>query len=590
MAEEKVNLSKVKGRPMLSWVGKKPIDAVKPYPAQLKTLYGFTDNDATTDNAPLTFNKLQQDWHHLLLHGDNKEILSSLLCKGFRGKIDLIYIDPPFDSKADYVRKVELRGLKDTKIGGEEQNIIEQTQYQDIWQNDTYLQFMYERLILLRELLSEQGSIYFHCDYHKSHHLRFLLDEVFGEENFQNEIVWKYNWASTVKKRFSSKHDTIFWYSKTNNWLFNLDEMREPYTEKQLQGYEQDEQGYFTSDATGKKWYAHPRGQLPSDLFEIGIISRSAHERTKYPTQKPEALLERIIKASSNPNSIVLDCFGGSGTLAAVAQKLGRKWIISDINKGAIQTTAKRLQKTIDTQNGDFEGQRLIKKFGYYHINNYDFQERSQAVQIVTEKYGIERIKTDNFFDGTVKGDLVKILDFNRPCNMLDIQAIRSELETRNDETRNIRLIASGVEVIVETELITYNKTHPINKITISNIQSDGVILFEPAEADIAITRSGNKATITIGNYLSPTIAKRLNMDISIFQEHIKDFRSQIDIVQIDNNYNGEVFNCNESDIPQKKTDFIKANYQLELPSPNAIIAIKIIDMLGEEYLHIDEG
>ncbi len=592
MIEEKINLSKVKGRPMLHWVGKKPIDAVKPYPAQLKMRHGFTDAD-TKNDAPLTFNNLQNDWHNLLLHGDNKEVLSSLLCKGFRGKIDLIYIDPPFASGADYVRNVKLRGLKSTRLDGEPQNIIEQTQYMDIWLNDTYLQFMYERLILLRELLSDKGAIYLHCDWHKSHHLRFLLDEVFGEENFVNEIIWCYTGPNNSVSNFQRKHDTIFFYRKNEEYSFNTDDIRVAYkSEKPLhlnRGF-----GVNSEKDIKKIEEKLDKGKVPTDWWADGFLTNISAWKKQildYPTQKPEALLERIIKASSNPDSIVLDCFGGSGTLAAVAQKLGRKWILSDINKGAIQTTAKRLQKVMDEQNGDVEGQNSIKKFCHYHINNYDFQERNQAVQIVTEKYGVEIIKTDNFFDGTVKGDLIKILDFNRPCNMLDIQAVKDELtNNRKDETRNIRLIASGAEVTVEEELNAYNKTHAVNKITITNIQTDGVILSEPAEADITISRDGNQATVTIGNYFSPTIMKRLNMDMSLFQEHITDFRSQIDIVLIDNDYNGEVFNIVENDIPEKKTDFIKAHYQIKLPSPSATIAIKIVDMLGEERLLIDEG
>ena len=593
MTTKEIKIAKLKGRPMLHWVGKKPLDIVKPYPTQLNAQYGFAKDDDT--DTPLHFKNLAQDWHHLLLHGDNKEILSSLLCKGFRGKIDLIYIDPPFDSAADYVRKVELRGLSG-KVEGEGQNVIEQTQYTDIWQNDTYLQFMYERLILLRELLSEQGSLYLHCDWHKSHHLRFLLDEVFGEENFVNEIIWHYKRWTAPSNSFQAMHDMIFWYSKNKKeriynkiWVTPANEIK-----GRKENYQLDEEGrkfrWQTANGERYKIYRNEKGVEADDVWDISFLHPSDSNRTPYPTQKPEALLERIIKASSNPDSIVLDCFAGSGTLAAVAQKLGRKWIASDINKGAIQTTAKRLQDIIKTQNGDVEGQANIKKFRQYHVNNYDFQTRNQAMQIITQQYGIEKLKTESFFDGTVKDALVKIIDLNRPCNMLDIQAVKTELETRLEETRNIRLIASGVEVTVETELEKYNKTHPINKITISNIQKDGVILFEPAEADIAITRDGNNAKIHIKNYFSPTIMKRLDIDKTLFNEHITDFRSQIDYVQIDNNYNGKIFNIDKSDIPEKKKDFIKAEYNITTPSANSKIAIKITDMLGEETLFIDEG
>jgi site-specific DNA-methyltransferase (adenine-specific)/adenine-specific DNA-methyltransferase len=271
---------------------------------------------------------------------------------------------------------------------------------------------MFERLILMRELLSDKGSLYLHCDSHKSHHLRLLLDEVFGAGNFVNEIIWKYNWASTVKKKFSQKHDTIFWYAKNaEDWIFNLDEMREPYTEEQLKGYKQDDNGYYTLDSSGKKWYAHPKGQLPSDLFEIGIISRSAKERQKFPTQKPENLITRIIKASSNKDSIILDCFVGSGTTAAVAEKLGRRWIAADLNKGAIQTTMKRIQTDIDEPRG----------IAHYRVNNYDFQTEDEIRNIVVSKYGVETDRKAGFFDGTLNGTLVKIADLTKPLTRLDV-------------------------------------------------------------------------------------------------------------------------------------------------------------------------
>ena len=206
----------IKGRPMLYWAGKKPLGVIKNYPAQLVEKIGNIQNQEEITKP--NYENLKDNWHNLLFHGDNKECLSTLLTSGFRGKVDLIYIDPPFDSKADYVKKIELRGIE-KKLAGEEQSFFEQVQYTDLWKNDEYLQFMYERLILLRELLSEQGSIYLHCDWHKSHHLRFLLDEVFGEDNFMNEVVWDKGFRGTESKNcYQKTHDTIFVYSKSGDY------------------------------------------------------------------------------------------------------------------------------------------------------------------------------------------------------------------------------------------------------------------------------------------------------------------------------------------------------------------------------------
>ena len=574
MSDKKLKIQKVKGRAMLYWVGKKPIESVESYPAQLVETVG----NAGPLETP-SYDTLENDWSNLLFHGDNKEILSTLLTNGFRGKVDLIYIDPPFDSKADYVRKVELRGTK-SKLDGEEQTAIEQVQYEDIWANDNYLQFMYERLILLRELLSDKGSIYLHCDWHKSHHLRMLMDEVFGADNFINEIAWCYSRPSiAAQKTFTRLHDDIFWYAKSKaDFISRVSEVRIPYSERTMDRNKYAAGGSkYAGGTTERK--THEEGKIPEDYWYIPMLVGNANENENYPTQKPEELLERIIKASSNEDSIVLDCFIGSGTTAAVAQKLGRRWIGADINKGAIQTTMKRLQKI-----GEEQGEQ--PKILHYRVNNYDFQQISALRAIIVEKYGIEESKTDSYFDGTVGQRLVKIAELNKPITKLDVQGIVDELKNRPDEDRDILLIGSGVELGVNELLKDRQQlAGSINKIEIKDIQTDGVIVAEPAEADLTIDKNGDKLAIKINSYISPTIIKRLDLDRSIFGEHIKDFRAQIDTVMIDTDYDGKTFNVVHSDVPAKKSDFVEGKYELDLPKTSKKVAIKITDMLGEETI-----
>ena len=303
-----------------------------------------------------------------------------------------------------------------------------------------------------------------------------------------------------------------------------------------------------------------------------------------FPTQKPETLLERIIKASSDENSIVLDCFCGSGTTAAVAEKLGRRWIASDLNKGAIQTTVKRLQKIINQKNGD-----LIENgrgFIHYRVNNYDCAKQNGLKKIVTAKYGIQTDHKDLFFDGLVGGQLAKIIDLDRPLNRLDIQIVKDEIQNnRPDETRDITIFCNGSEIELITELA--NEKSPINKITVCDIQQDGVITDQPAEAEVQVTKQGKKTTVKIISYISPSILARMDIDRTLFNEQIEDFRAQIDCVLIDTDYNGEVFNIVESDLPQRKTDFIKREYELTLPRADAKVAVKIVDMLGEEVIEV---
>ncbi len=297
----------------------------------------------------ISYNELKDNWHNLLFHGDNKDVLATLLESGFRGKVDLIYIDPPFKSGADYVRKVELRGLKNLgKIEEDEASVLQQTMYFDIWNNDTYLQFMYERLLLLKELLAETGSIYVHLDWRVGHYIKLLMDEIFGEDNFRNEIIWCYTGPSQTTKYFVRKHDNILFYTKTNNYIFNTELVRVPYKKSTKWAGKTSFTG-LTPDEKVKE--LEQRGKLAEDWWaDVAGIGYAHSQITGFDTQKPETLLERIIKASSNPDDLVLDCFCGSGTTLAVAQKLGRKWIGCDINKGAIQLTANRIAKIIKEQ------------------------------------------------------------------------------------------------------------------------------------------------------------------------------------------------------------------------------------------------
>ncbi len=577
MKPKPFKITPLKGRPMLHWVGKNPLDRVWHFPAQLA-------ETVEVENPPAepSFQEFVKSNYNLLFHGDNKEILSSLIVAGFRGKIDLIYIDPPFDSGADYVRRVKLRGQTE-KLQGEEHTPIEQTQYEDIWANDNYLQFMYERLILMRQLLSEKGSIYLHCDWHKSHHLRFLLDEVFGAENFVNEIAWCYTGPTNQKRNFPRKHDNIFIYRYGNNYLFNEDSLRVPYKKSVKTGGRTALTGRGSEDVLEE---LDRKGKIPEDWWDDIADLGKVHvaEGVDFPTQKPEALIERIIKASSNKGSIVLDCFCGSGTTAAVAEKLGRRWIMADLNKGAIQTTIKRLQGIIKEKTG-----RLMEKgcgLIHYRVNNYDSAKQNELKKIIVNKYGLQTDRKDLFFDGTVGGQLAKIVDLNRPLTRLDIQIIKDEIQNNcPDETRDITVFCNGSEIELIYELAQEKK--PINKITVCDVQQDGLTTDQPAEADVTIAVKGEKATVRITDYISPSILARMKIDRTLFNEEIDDFRAQIDYVLIDTDYNDKSFNTVASDIPIKKSDFIKGKYELTLPHASAKVVVKIVDMLGEEVITV---
>lgn len=574
---------------MLQWVGRKPLDAVQYFPAQVCETIGVSN---PPDNP--TYREYSRKSYNLLFHGDNKEILSTLLTNGFRGKIDLIYIDPPFDSGADYVRTVKLRG-QSKKLDGQSHSLLEQVQYEDIWANDNYLQFMYERLILMKELLSDKGSIYCHCDQHKSHHLRFLLDEVFGIDSFQREIIWDITVLSGFKtkaKNWIRGHDSILYYSKNgSSKIFHR--LIQPHSQEYIDMFNQeDEDGKFLV-AHGIKRYlkdvidkGKPYGDVWDDIMSFQQQPTSA-ENMQYPTQKPEKLLKRIIEASSNENSIVLDCFCGSGTTAAVAEELGRRWIVADVNKGAIQTTVKRLQTKFQNSRSTLLNKNE-KGLIHYRVNNYEITKQNELRKFVVAKYGIQTVHQDLYFDGLVGGQLVKIIELNRPLNRLDIQLIKEEIQNnRPDETRNIHVFCNGSEIGLIDEL-EQDKT-PINKIVIQDIQLDGLITSEPVEAEIDFARTEKEISVKIVNFIDPTILTRLDMERTMFNEQIDDFRAQIDYVLIDTDYKNDIFESVHCDIPTKKSEFINAEYKLGIPHADSKVAIKIVSMLGEEYFEVYE-
>jgi len=620
MPENKIKITPAKGRPMLHWVGKKPLDYVKGFPAQLIEVFDPLNTKRIIETP--SYKELKDNWQNLLFHGDNKEVLATLLELGFRGKVDLIYIDPPFKSGADYVRKVELRGLKNLgQIQEDEASVLQQTMYFDIWNNDSYLQFMYERLMLLKELLTETGSIYVHMDWHVGHYVKLLMDEVFGQENFRNEIVWKRSHGITGVEggmnQFARLHDIVLWYSKGEKSIFN--QIFSDYSEKTLNmyRYEDEKSKYrlqitrnysketikrletegriYTDPATGKKllkqYLSDKEGVLMADVWsDIPYVQKASNENLHFDTQKPEALLERIIAASSNQNDLVLDCFIGSGTAAAVAQKLGRRWIACDINKGAIQLTSSRLQKITLEQVKNNEAK--YPTFAIYKVNNYDLQLlRTEAIELAVQHIGIQRTRTDRFFDGILGKNLVKIIDFNHPLTLLDLQLLQDELKKRPDEDRDITIVCLGKELSVDPWIEEWNKKHPVNKIKVIELKTDkkygSFLIHKPAEAKISIERKNDKAIIEIKDFISPTIIERLNIDNKLFKVKIPNFRAMIDCILIDNDYDGKTFHIVYSDIPGKKSDLVTGKYEIEIPEKKTKVAVKIIDMLGEEVINV---
>ena len=333
----------------------------------------------------------RDDWRNRLIWGDNKLVLASLL-QEFRGKIDLIYIDPPFDVGADFTMKVQIGDEGDAVQ--KEQSILEAVAYRDTWGKgtDSYLHMMYERLTLMRDLLSERGSIYVHCDWRVNFFLRSILNEIFGDENFRNEIAWCYRGGGVPKKDFAPKHDTILRYTKTDAYMFDLDSVRIPYSEDVQRSDTSRYDKSYRDNKIYEGYRPNELGKHPEDWWPIQpLMPSDKTERLDYPTQKPVELIQRIVDASTAEDSIILDAFCGSGTILAVAEGLRvervreksgkerlnyyhttcRRWIGIDFSRYAIHTTRKRL---IQVQRELHEQGQPYRSFDVYNLGRYERQ------------------------------------------------------------------------------------------------------------------------------------------------------------------------------------------------------------------------
>jgi adenine specific DNA methylase Mod len=562
------------------------------------------------DEASIFGNRIENvglEAQNRLVYGDNLLVMQALLASGYRGKIDLIYIDPPFDSKADYKTKIKLPNSQITQ----KPTVIEQFAYADTWKDGTvsYLKMIYPRLVLMKELLSERGSIYVHIDWHVGHYVKILLDDIFGKENFVNEIIWYYKNASRGKSKFAFSHDTIFWYKKTNNYIFNRDEI--------LQSFESGmtEWRYTRGGQAGREI---PKGKTPDDVIVLSSLNAMASERVNYNTQKPEELIEKFIKASSNPDSIVADFFVGSGTTAAVAEKLGRKWIVSDIGKPACLITRKRLidnnakpflyQSIGDYQKEMLSSSKLFKRigdlaqvvislfvdeegrgaipFGNEYPKNLGYIKDTRSLIYVdspnkltgrtTLKKAIEL--RDNFLGGW---DKVIVLGWNFAY---DISAAIKEL---ND--KNIEILVIPPDLIDRLKTKSgYKKLVNSGKIRFSSLQYLAIKSIEKREVD----EENEELRVILDNYvlLSPDNVPLEEKDKKVLQEIMKnDPLALIEYWAIDHDFDGVTFRSVWQDYRENTAndnDEFHVINEAKLIAPKKdkrVVMVKAVDVFGFE-------
>ena len=596
---EKYEFEPIKGYPMLNWKGKRPFTATQYYPAQLKEIHG----------------EAVDGWRNKIYWGDNLQVMSYLL-KEFRGKVNLVYIDPPFDSKADYKKKIELKGQK---ISGDRTS-FEEKQYTDLWNNDEYLQFMFERLILLRELLAEDGSIWLHCDWRKSHHLRLIMDEVFGSENFKAHVIWRTMTSSGYKGKSSlgRSHADLLYYSKGHNFTYNpittgvSDKMKGRYVHQDPDGrrFKDSYLGDVTPDTVEelrknnllyvtsnggyriKHYLDEATGTLVDDIWtDIDVENSQSKIQTGYPTQKPQALLERIINLTSNEGDLVLDCFMGSGTTQSAAMKNGRRFIGADINLGSVQVTTKRLlgiQKELEfNQNQptllDDDPIKIYKGFEVYNVNHYDvFRNPIEARELLLGALGAEKFDSSTLFDGEKDGSMIKIMPVNRIATRADLGELIAGFDYKTFQKRQEDNPGKPVEKITlvcmghEPDLAAYleNAVKPINiDVQVVDILRDRQELQfkRDSEARVFI----KDGFLMIDKFYPMNLLQKLSLQ----KEKVGNWRELVESVMIDWNYDGAVLEPAMVDIPEGD-ELVKGKYKV--PADAGTIRVKITDLLSE--------
>lgn len=572
-------------------------------------------------NIPNAFNAALDggSWMNRLVYGDNLLTMQALLAgdpqtglPSLRGKVDLIYIDPPFDSKADYRTKVTLPGLDFQQ----KPTVVEQFAYADTWEEGTisYLKMIYPRLILMKELLSERGSIYVHIDWHIGSYMKVILDDIFGKENFVNEIIWYYRRWNIAGSSFATNHDTILYYGKNkSNRVYN--QLYIPKSEK--------------SSAQGKSWKSvidengirhsimtdEPTKGVPMpDVWDVSMINPVAKERIGYATQKPEALLERIIKASSNEGDIVCDFFGGSGTTAAVAEKLGRRWITCDIGKPASLVMRKRF---IDQEVNPF----LYQSIGDYQKeafhNNKKLRRVGDLSQVVLGLFGAlpfspEQVSDRNF--GYVKGtrNLVMV---DSPNRLTTAATVRRAVEAKasllgGDWDKVIVLgwnfafdISQAIEKYknsnVEVLVIPPDLLDKLSKKGFKKLIADKTVRFSSLQYlvvnPVEVTVNGNgedELDISLSNYvlLSPDNIPLDDKDKEKLQQVMEqDPLSLIEYWSIDPDYDGDTFRSTWQDYRENvdnDSDPLHCVYSTRIAMPHKDerkVCVKAVDVFGFE-------
>ena len=466
--------------------------------------------------------------HNLVLRGECLSACAYLKEKGV--KVDLVYIDPPFASGADYAKKVYIRrnpkvaeAIKktETEVDSEELRNFKENMYGDIWAKERYLNWMYENLMAIKSVMSDTASIYVHLDWHIGHYVKILMDEIFGEDNFRNEVIWHYyNKMQGNVNRFASNHDSLFYYSKSDEFTYNQVKEKRAETIKQIKRiWDKETQKLVNAkDNQGKVIYVDSDEFTIDDVWRMSMLQPAdKNEPVGYATQKPEALLERIIKASSNEGMLVADFFGGSGVTASVASKLGRKFIHCDVGINSIETTRDRLCQA----GAEFEVMEIKDGVSLYRnpvqtmdklksfipgLRNEDALDKFWEGSIHDTKDGILPVYLPNLMDSSTR-----LLD-----TALMNRILKEAMPDLPDETKKVIVYYIDITDIKEIKQFIKEQNDTLIEVELRDLKNvlDNVVVEDDAEFDVKEVQPEGEAfkvwQVSINRFFSDRVNKKI--------------------------------------------------------------------------------
>ncbi len=564
----------------------------------------------------------ESEWRNRLIWGDKKYVLPSLLPE-FAGKVNLIYIDPPFNTGQDftYTAEIPLRHGEDGQSCTEfikEPSSLETKAYRDTWgvspadsergvtKLDRYLKWFYDTLVPFYELLSETGSIYVHLDWHMGHYAKVVLDEVFGQDNFLNEIVWwYYNKFQGNINHFAANHDVILYYRKSNAFTFHSRfELRDKPVQQIKREWSKEKGSIVNAkDEDGHVIYQQATHRTIDDVWRLSMLQPADKtQNLGYPTQKPESLLERIIGASSNEGDLVLDCFVGSGTTPVVAEKLGRRWIACDLGRFAVHTTRKRLLsipgvKPFVVQNlGKYERQAWqMAEFRPEAVAALEEQRLREAAyrKFILDLYHATPLSGQSWLHGLKAGRAVHVGAVDAPVTLADVKAVARETwKLAGSGGGNTKAAADILgwefafelneiarQVAAESRVDVAFKKIPHEVLEKKAVDQGDIKFFELGALSVEPKQKGRELTLKLTDFLVP-----IDDVPEEARKAIKHWSQMIDYWAVDWDFKEDTFhNQWQSYRTRQDTDLeLSAKYEYQEPGAYRVV-VKVIDILGND-------